>query len=434
MSNGVPTDYSAVTEYLFGLKAKGVRFGIGRMAMLAAELGHPERVVPCVHVAGTNGKGSVAAMLDAILHSAGWRTGLYTSPHLVKLGERVQVERHALSEAEIIDYTRELLPAAQRVAAINADDHPSFFEFMTAMAFLQFARKGCDLSVIEVGLGGELDATNIVVPEVSVITSIGLDHCEFLGNELSQIASAKAGIIKAGRPVVLGRIPEEAEKVIRGIAAERGARVTSVTDVFGDEIERYPHTNLEGDYQRWNAATATLAARALDAKWRVGDEAIAQGLAHVDWPGRWQRVRVGGRVTILDASHNPEGARVLDANLGRLTAETGRRPIVITGVLGATRAAPLLETISRHAREIHFVVPNQSRACSHEELENLLPSSFGGRVIRATVDGLFPLGQPCAAGGPDDIVVVTGSIYLLGEVMARLGPGTDAGEGRLQDF
>ena len=434
MTTGVPTDYLAVEEYLFGLKAKGVRFGIGRMAMLAEEIGHPERIVPCIHVSGTNGKGSVSAMLDAILHSAGWRTGLYTSPHLVKLGERVQVERHALSEAEIIDYTRELLPAAQRVAAINVDDHPSFFEFMTAMAFLQFARKKCDISVIEVGLGGELDATNIVVPEVSVITSIGLDHCEFLGSELSQIASAKAGIIKAGRPVVLGRVPGVAEKVIRAIATERGARVTSVTDVFGDEIERYPQTNLEGDYQRWNAATATLAARALDPKWRVGADSIAQGLTHVDWPGRWQRVRVGGRITILDASHNPEGARVLDANLARLAAETGRRPVVITGVLGAPRAAPLLETISRHAREIHFVVPNQARACSYAELENLLPANFDGKVVRATLDALFPSAQRCTAGGPDDIVVVTGSIYLLGEVMARLGPGIDAGEGRLQNF
>ena len=434
MTTGVPTDYLAVEEYLFGLKAKGVRFGIGRMAMLAEEIGHPERIVPCIHVSGTNGKGSVSAMLDAILHSAGWRTGLYTSPHLVKLGERVQVERHALSEAEIIDYTRELLPAAQRVAAINVDDHPSFFEFMTAMAFLQFARKKCDISVIEVGLGGELDATNIVVPEVSVITSIGLDHCEFLGSELSQIASAKAGIIKAGRPVVLGRVPGVAEKVIRAIATERGARVTSVTDVFGDEIERYPRTNLEGDYQRWNAATATLAARALDPKWRVGADSIAQGLTHVDWPGRWQRVRVGGRITILDASHNPEGARVLDANLARLAAETGRRPVVITGVLGAPRAAPLLETISRHAREIHFVVPNQARACSYAELENLLPANFDGKVVRATLDALFPSAQRCTAGGPDDIVVVTGSIYLLGEVMARLGPGIDAGEGRLQNF
>ncbi len=437
MAPDVPADYAAVTKYLFGLKAQGVRFGIDRMAMLAAEIGHPERAVPCLHVAGTNGKGSVAAMLDAILHAAGWRTGLYTSPHLVKLGERVQVERQALTEAEIVAYTCELRPAADRVAAVCADDHPSFFEFMTAMAFLQFARKQCDVSVIEVGLGGRLDATNIVTPEVSVITSIGLDHCEFLGNELSQIAAEKAGVIKPGRPVVIGRMPAVAELVIRGLAAERGARVTSVTAEFGEELERYPHTNLEGDYQRWNAATATLVARMLQEKWRISDQAIAQGLAHVDWPGRWQRVRIRGRLTLLDASHNPEGARVLDANLTSLVAETGRAPVVITGVLGVARAQPLIETICRHAKEVYLVVPNQARACSYEELAALVPADFyarGGRIVRGTVAGLFPDDGRVAAGGADDVVVVTGSIYLLGEVMARIGPGSAAGEGRLQDF
>ncbi len=213
--------------------------------------------------------------------------------------------------------------------------------------------------------------------------------------------------------------------------------MTSVAAVDGDELDRYPHTNLEGDYQRWNAATATLVARALPEKWRISDQAIAQGLAHVDWPGRWQRVRIGGRITMLDASHNPEGARVLDANLRGLVTETGRAPVVITGVLGLARARPLIETISRHAKEIYFVVPNQARACSYEELEALVPADFfarGGRTVRATVAGLFPNEGRCAAGGVDDVVVVTGSIYLLGEVLARIGPGTAASEGRLQDF
>src|SRR5688572_13137622 len=248
-SDSLP-DYAAVTEYLFALKARGGKFGIDRMTTLTAALDHPERAVPCVHIAGTNGKGSVAAMLDAILHSAAWRTGLYTSPHLVKLGERVQVERRILSEQEIVDYVRELRPVAERVSANEPDDHASFFEFMTAMAFLQFARKRCDISIIEVGLGGRLDATNIVVPEVSVITSIAVDHCEFLGTELRQIAAEKAGIIKTGRPVVMGRMPAEADATIRRIPVERGARVVSVAETFGEEIASYPHTNLEGDYQR----------------------------------------------------------------------------------------------------------------------------------------------------------------------------------------
>ena len=429
-----PTDYAAVTAYLFSLKAKGVKFGIDRMRPFAAALGHPERAVPCVHIAGTNGKGSVAAMLDAIFHVAGWKTGLYTSPHLVKLGERVQVDRQILGEVEITAYTRELRVVVEKLAEPDPDNYPSFFEFMTAMAFLQFARKQCDLSVIEVGMGGRLDATNIVNPEVSVITSISLDHGEFLGREIEKIAAEKAGIIKPGRPVVMGRVPSEAERVIREIARERGAPLLSVAEEFGDDVGNYPETNLEGDYQRWNAATATLVARTLGLKWRLTDKVIASGLRQVDWPGRWQRVQVGGRLTILDASHNPEGAQVLDGNLAHLAAEAGRSPVVITGVLGAERAGPLLAVIARHAKEIHLAVPQQSRACSHAELEALIPKDFKGRVVRATVEGLFPSADQCTAGGPGDVLVVTGSIYLLGEVMARLEPQRGAGEGRLQDF
>jgi len=429
-----PTDYAAVTAYLFSLKARGVKFGIDRMRPFAAALGHPERAVPCVHIAGTNGKGSVAAMLDAILHVAGWKTGLYTSPHLVKLGERVQVDRHILSEEEIAAYTRELRVVVDKLAEPDPDNHPSFFEFMTAMAFLQFARKKCDLSVIEVGMGGRLDATNIVDPVVSVITSISLDHGEFLGRDVEKIAAEKAGIIKPGKPVVMGRVPAGAERVIREIAKERGAPVISVAEEFGDDVADYPETNLEGDYQRWNAATATLVARTLGLRWRLTDKVIASGLRQVDWPGRWQRVLVGGRLAILDASHNPEGAQVLDNSLAHLVAETGRAPVVIMGALGADRAGPLLAVIARHAKEIHLTVPQQARACSHAELETLVPKDFKGRVMRATVEGLFPTADRCTVGGPDDVLVVTGSIYLLGEVMARLEPQRGPGEGRLQDF
>jgi dihydrofolate synthase/folylpolyglutamate synthase len=421
MSASEPAGFAAATAYLFGLKARGAKHGIDRMRLLSASLGNPERALPVVHVAGTNGKGSVSAMLDAILRAAGWRTGLYTSPHLVNLGERVQVDRQMLTADEIVAYTRELRPHADRIAAAGgADDQPSFFEWLTAMAVLQFTRRGCEVGVIEVGLGGRLDATNIVTPEVSVITSIGLDHSEFLGGELEQIAAEKAGIIKPGRPVVIGRMPPAAERVVREIAAARGAPLRSVREEFGDEPGGYPRTNLEGEYQRWNAATATLAARTLPPRWRIADAVIARGLGQVDWPGRWQRVRIGGRLAILDASHNPEGAQVLDHNLAQLVAETGRAPVVITGVLGAERAGPLIAVICRYAREVHFVVPSQPRACSHAELETLVPGDFRGRVVRATVAGLFPEGDICAAGGPADVVVVTGSIYLLGEVMARL--------------
>jgi dihydrofolate synthase/folylpolyglutamate synthase len=392
------------------------------MRLLAAALGHPERAVPCLHVAGTNGKGSVAAMLDAILRAAGWRTGLYTSPHLVHLGERVQVDRHPLTEDEIIAYDAELEPVAARLGAADSGDTPAFFELMTAMAFLQFSRKACDVSVIEVGLGGRLDATSVVTPEVAVITSIAMDHCEILGDSLGQIAAEKAGIIKPGRPLVVGRVPREAEAVIARIAAERGAPVRWVRQVYGDDLAAYPRTSLEGDYQRWNAATATLAAEALDARWRLSPGVVHAGLAAVDWPGRWQRVRAGGRLVILDSSHNPEGAAVLSSNLARLVAETGRRPVVITGILGSVRARPLLAAIAEHAAEIVLVPPDQPRACTVEELRELIPAAFSGPVRAGRVDTLFPEGGACDAGPPDGVVVVTGSLYLLGEVLTRFRP------------
>jgi len=427
-------DYAAVQEYLFSMKVRGVKFGIDRMGLWTEALGHPELKIPVIHITGTNGKGSVAAMLEAIFRDAGWRTGLYTSPHLVRLGERVQVNRQLLTEQEILTYTNELRPVAEAVSRDNPDDHPSFFEFMTAMAFLQFARRNCDIGLIEVGLGGRLDATNVVLPEVSVITSVGLDHCELLGDTVEKIAAEKAGIIKAGKPVVVGHLPPQAERVIREIAVSRNARVYSIRETFGEDLQRYPTTNLAGDYQRWNAATAVLVARILPVHWRLSDAVVARALEHVSWPGRWQRTTLGGRPLILDASHNPEGAQVLDTNLRRLSAETGRTPVIVTGVLGLARARPLIKTVCRFAREVHLVMPKQSRACSFEELEALVPSDYTGVVRRGTVEEIFPGPEQCTVGKPDDIVVVTGSIYLLGEVLARIEPQRGPGEGRLQDF
>ncbi|HVZ63415.1 MAG TPA: folylpolyglutamate synthase/dihydrofolate synthase family protein [Lacunisphaera sp.] len=435
--NTVPhpfSDYAAVADYLYSLKAGGVKFGIDRMRRLAAALGHPERSQPVIHVAGTNGKGSVAAMLESIFRQAGWRTGLYTSPHLVKLGERVQVDRHLLTEAEINAYTAELRPVAAAIAEQHPDEHPTFFEFMTAMAFLQFQRRKVDIAIVEVGMGGRLDATNVVEPEISIITSIGLDHCAELGGTLALIAREKAGIIKPGRPVVMGRLPAEAEEVVRTIAAERQAPLHAVRDTFDAGLDGYPVTNLEGDYQRWNAAAATLAARLMAPRWKLADPVIAEALQRVDWPGRWQHLRVDDREVILDASHNPEGAQVLDDQLRRLTSRTGRPPLIVTGALGEFRARALLEVVLRHGREVHLATPRQARACTFEELYALVPEADRSRVRRAAVETIFPDAHTCKVGAPGDTVVVTGSIYLLGEVLERLDPARGAGEGRLQDF
>lgn len=462
------SDYTAAKDYLYGLKAGGMKFGIDRMQRLAAALGHPERSYPVIHVAGTNGKGSVSAMLESILRAAGRRTGLYTSPHLVRLGERVQVNRRLLTEDEIVAYTRELRPVAEQAAVYAADEHATFFEFMTAMALLQFQRQRVAVAVVEVGMGGRLDATNVVQPEVSVITSIGLDHCAELGDTVEKIAREKAGIIKPGRPVVIGRVPVGAERVIREVASTQGAPVHTVREAFGEDLANYPVTNLEGDCQRWNAATATLAARLFGervlfsrsviarppdsregealqlhrhgsapaeprADKTLFEEAIARGLMQVDWPGRWQRLEVGGRQVILDASHNPEGAQELDKNLARLERETGRKPVIVAGALGEFRAKALLEVVLRHAAAVQIVVPNQNRATSYEDMLALVPAAQRGLVRPGSLAEIFPRSQACTLGQSGDTVVVTGSIYLLGEVLERLQPVV-ASESRLQDF
>lgn len=434
-SSASASDYSAAVAYLQALKQRGVALGLDRMRRFVDALGNPQDAVPCIHIAGTNGKGSVAAMIEAILRAAGWRTGLYTSPHLVRLGERIQIDRRPAGEGEIAAYVRELAPvAAQLEAEFGEDEHPSYFEFMTAMAFRHFARARCDIVCLEVGLGGRLDATNVVLPEVSVITSIGLDHIDVLGATPGEIAAEKAGIIKPGRPVVIGRLPPDAEAVVRDIADSRASTVFSVRERFGDELAAYPRTNLAGDYQRWNAATAVLVAETLPARWKLAPRTWSSALLHVDWPGRWQQFEIGGRHVILDTSHNSEGAAVLDANLASLVAATGRAPVIVGGVLGLARARSLVPVFCNHARELQFVMPAQSRACRFEELEALVEPSFAGRVVRNRVDAIFPSPRECAVGEEGDTIVVAGSVYLVGEVLARIDPARGVSEAALQDF
>jgi len=398
-------------------------------------IGRPDRNVPLLHIAGTNGKGSVAAMLEAILRHAGWRTGLYTSPHLVRLGERIQVNRQPLSEEEITAGVRALQPFVAQIRNEKGQlAVPSYFEFMTGLAFRHFSTARCDVAVIETGLGGRLDATNVITPEISIITSIGMDHCDLLGDTLTAIASEKAGIIKSGVPVVMGRLPAEAEAVIRTAAAEKGAPVLSVLESLGLNFDEYPETNLAGRYQRGNAATATVVARALPARWRISDAGIADALRNVDWPGRWQRFLVSGRTVILDSAHNAEGASVLAADLQDLVREFKRAPLIVVGVLGEDRARPLLEVIARFAGAIHLVRPCQNRATPTHQLAAMVPAGFSGLISEDEVDKLFPANETCSVGERGDVVVVTGSIYLAGEVLVRIDPSRGPFEGELQDF
>ena len=425
--------YEAVRSYLYGLKHRGALYGIDRMKGFVDQLGHPEQAWPAIHVAGTNGKGSTCAMLEAIFRAAGYRTGLFTSPHLIHQGERIQVDRRILTREEIIHYTGQLRAFAEKLGAVSADLHPTFFEFMTGMAFQHFMEARVEVGIIETGLGGRLDATNVLDPELSVITSISLDHTEILGDTLEAIAFEKAGIIKPGKPVVMGLLPVEAERVVEAVARERGAPLHKVSDVFGVDVTRFPMCALAGDYQRRNAATATLVARILSDRFSVNEAHIREGLLRVNWSGRWERHQLLDRSIILDATHNPEGVLHLERNLERFLHDEGHRPVIIAGTLGLARARALIPAVCRYARELHLLVPKQPRACSFEELRAEVPSTFSGKVRKARLEDLFPAPGICTLGNPGEPLVATGSIYLIGEIMEALYHDIPVGEASLQD-
>ena len=425
-------DYPSVRDYLYSLKHQGAKYGIDRMRLLVEALGHPENNFPSIHVAGTNGKGSVSAMLEAVYRKNGYTTGLYTSPHLIRLGERVQVDRVPLDEADIVAFTCKLRPIAEALAKTDPDDHPSFFEFMTAMAFLRFASAEVDLGIIETGLGGRLDASNVVTPELAIITSISLDHVDQLGGTIEKIAAEKSGIIKPGRPVLIGKLPPAAEAVVRGIATERRAKVHAVTDRFPSP-ELLPRTNLQGSFQRWNAGVALYATEILAKRFSVDPEAAASALQAIHWPGRWERVNLSDRTLILDATHNEEGAAMLDENLKKLVDTNGGKPVIISGTLGEQRARSLIPVVARHAAAIHLIEPKQSRATPTEVLLACIPRDYCGPVYCDDLDELFPEPGRCNAGEVGSTIVVTGSIYLIGEVMERLFADSAQGEGMLQD-
>lgn len=427
-------DFATASIYLYGLKTQLKTYGIERMQHLAEALGQPQERFPAIHVAGTNGKGSVCALLEAIYREADYSTGLYTSPHLTYLGERIQINRVPLPPETLAARIPRLRAIAEVIAQKTPHLHPSFFEFMTAMAFESFAEVPVDIALIETGLGGRLDATNILNPALCVITSVGLDHTELLGDTLADIAREKAGIIKQGVPVAIGNLPAEAEQVITAIARERHAPLHRLRDYFPTPADE-PACALPGTFQRANAALACLAATLLQERFPVTPKQRDAGLANVRWEGRWQTVPLReGKTLILDATHNAEGARYLDAQLSALTQQSGPLHILCGTTGNAQRAEALLPILARHACALHLLRPNQSRALSFEALEAAIPADFTGSVTCETLEEVFPETETCALGKPGETVVATGSIYLIGEIMARVIPGMRTDGARLQDF
>lgn len=419
--------YSATVQYLYGLQKHGIKLGLDNIRVLTARLEFPFRRYRTLHIAGTNGKGSTAAMAASMLQAAGYRVGLYTSPHLVDFRERIRVDGVMIPEAQVMDLTARLRSLA------DPDLAPTFFEFTTAMAFQHFAESAVDVAVLEVGMGGRFDATNVVNPVACAIITIALDHQEFLGNDLLAIAAEKSGIIKPSVPVVVGRVDDRVAAVIESVAAARCAPMARLGRTFctqGESPDRFSYKGpcwryeelscgLAGRHQIDNAACAVALCEAAEAcGLRVDEAAVRRGLRSVGWEGRLE-VAARDPIVLLDGAHNPAAAAALAEHLRDFR---GRNPAArIIAVLGMMRdkdrkgfMKPLRDLID----EAVLTQADIPRAATVDELHEVW-SDFGVPLHRTAspADALAKARQLSSSG---DVICITGSLMLVGDVKALL--------------
>ncbi len=415
--------YPDSVRYLYALGNElkaGAKFGIDRMQTLLAALDNPERGRRFVHVAGTNGKGSTAAMISAMLRAAGWKTGLFTSPHLIEPTERIRIDDRDVSSADFADaFARVHEKAEELLREGLLDAHPSYFETVTAMALLLF-RERAEISVMEVGLGGRLDATNVILPELCVITPVSYDHEAFLGNTLESIAHEKAGILKAGVPVISAEQQPTADDVIARRAGELGCRLIRTAEsrlkilrIAADKsIFEMDGTSfacvLPGRHQIENAATAVLAGLQLN----VPEQALAAGLLQVRWPGRLERVSAHPNF-LLDGAHNPAGAAALAQYIREFYAS---RPVwIVYGAMRDKAVEEVTEMLFPLAECLIVTAPDFPRALRPEAILQLTnhPNAILTETVRQAID-------QAGKAPPETTVFFTGSLYLVGEARALL--------------
>ncbi len=406
--------YPEAIQFLYGLRLFGAKFGLENTFKLAALAGNPQEELRFIHVAGTNGKGSTCAMLESIYRAAGLRVGLFTSPHLVSFRERIQVDRRLIQETEVVQLLGEMQPMLRQ---FPAGHHPTFFEVVTVMALKFFAGQKCSLVIWETGLGGRLDATNIVTPLASVITNIALDHQQWLGDTLGKIAAEKAGIVKPGVPVITATDDPEALAVIEKIAREKKSLLKIITPA--DVQLRLAGTlapPLLGDHQRLNATLALTAVRTLQNDIPVGDAAIRIGLETVQWPGRMQLIQMpGGQRILLDGAHNVAGAKVLRNTLEKYFGSLKRT--LILGVLRDKDWQHICEILAPLAARIITVPVASERTADAHELAAACQSANPAAEVFACDSLAAALNR--VAG--DDFMIVSGSLYLVGEALEQLG-------------
>jgi len=409
--------YAAAIQFLYELQWFGLKLGLDNTRRLAALAGNPQDRLRFVHVAGTNGKGSTCAMLDGIYRAAGLRVGLFTSPHLISFRERIQVNRAPIPEAEVV----RLVERVQGLLRGFPRDHsPTFFEVVTVIALCYFAEQSCDLVIWETGMGGRLDATNIVTPVASVITNIQFDHEQWLGNTLAKIAAEKAGIIKPGVPVVTAADAPEALAVIRAAAGLAQAPLV----ILDAAVAHRPPLDtlalpLAGEHQKQNAGLALATVRALATRFPVTEEAVRQGLAAVRWPGRLQVLETApGCLTLLDGAHNPAGVQALESALAQSYPD--RRPVMIFGVLRDKDWPAMCHRLSPLAEAIYLVPVASARSATPDELRPACQITASGVPIRAcsSLEAALELTRNAP------FRLITGSLYLIGEALERLEPAS----------
>lgn len=414
-------NYPAAIQFLYGLQLFGAHFGLERAERLAALAGHPERRLRFIHVAGTNGKGSTCAMLESIYRAAGLRVGLFTSPHLVSFRERLQVSRQMISEADTARLVAEIQPLLRQ---FPADEHPTMFEVVAVMALKYFVEQSCELVVWETGLGGRLDATNIVTPLASVITNIALDHQQWLGDTLAKIAAEKAGIIKPGVPVLTATDAPEALAVIEAVARLKNAPLAVVGRA------RPLALPLIGAHQQRNAALAIATVEVLQKQIPVGADAIQTGLSTVNWPGRFQLLQnPDGRKILLDGAHNPDGAETLWATMKSQFPD--QHPLLIFGALADKNWPAICRLLAPLAARIFTVPVASGRTADPAEIAAAFRAANPGLAVTV----LGSLAEALAASEAEPLVLITGSLYLIGEALERLGVSpADAGERGLNEW
>jgi dihydrofolate synthase/folylpolyglutamate synthase len=420
--------YQETVRYLYSLgnEVKAAKLGLERMTALLAALGRPERGRAFVHVAGTNGKGSTCAMIESGLRAAGVRTGLYTSPHLAEPTERIRIAGQPVSREQFSAAFDRVHAAAERlIAEAVFEAHPTYFETVTAMGLLLFRELGAEVTVLEVGLGGRLDATNVVLPRLAVITPVDFDHESFLGKSLEAIAAEKAGILKAGVPAVFAGQRPEAGATLESRAAALGIEPirTSKWQVRDLELnacgsrflavgpkEVRIECPLAGEHQVENALTALAALDALG----YPAEVIAEGIRQARWPGRLERVSESPEI-VLDGAHNPAGARALARYIERFYR--GRRIWLIYGAMRDKAVTEMAGALFPLADEVILTTPSQARAVRPDALLELVDHPR----LRTAPRLAEALDVARREAGPQDTVFVSGSLFLVGEARALLG-------------